>query len=461
MRTLLVNIARFITALTFVFSGFVKAVDPLGTVYKFQDYAEAVGLAGAFPEWMLTCAAIILALFEFSLGISLLFAMNRKVTAWLTMVFMAIMTILTIWIYFANPVSDCGCFGDALKLTNGQTLLKNIILSAFSAMILAWYDRMPRLVSHSNRWIVWHYSSLFIIVVAGYSLYHLPLFDFRPYHIGANIPQGMVIPEDAEQPEFETTFIMEKDGKRQEFTLENYPDSTWTFVDSKTIQTKAGYEPPIHDFSIQRVSDGTDLTDSILTAEGYTFLLISPHLEKADDSYFGNINQVCDFALDNGYGFFCLTASGKDAIERWIDLTGAEYQFCNTDEVTLQTIIRSNPGLLLLKDGTVKGKWNSRDIPTDEIVHGGKITERSTFMQKEDVTAKKLGIITMWYVLPLILLALADRLWMWSRWFRAKEDKQKDKLSKLLKNQKQNNGKENCCRQLENEQEPAGGRSSR
>ena len=129
-RSVIVNIARLVVGLTLVFSGFVKAVDPLGTVYKLQDYAEATGLAGIFPEWLLIMAAVALSLFEFALGVSVLFAIGRKTASRLTLAFMTVMTLITVWIYIANPVSDCGCFGDALKLSNGETLLKNVVLTS-------------------------------------------------------------------------------------------------------------------------------------------------------------------------------------------------------------------------------------------------------------------------------------------------------------------------------------------
>ena len=445
-RSVIVNIARLVVGLTLVFSGFVKAVDPLGTVYKLQDYAEATGLAGIFPEWLLIMAAVALSLLEFALGVSVLFAIGRKTASRLTLAFMAVMTLITVWIYIANPVSDCGCFGDALKLSNGETLLKNVVLTVMTVPMVLWHERMYRLISHSNRWLVLSYSVVFILVVSVWSLHYLPLFDFRPYHVGADIRKGMEIPEGAEQPEYETTFIMEKNGERKEFGVDNYPDSTWAFIDSKTVLLKEGYEPPIHDFSIERQSDGEDLTDSILTAKGYTFLLVSPHLENADDSNFGHFNEVYDFAENNGYGFFCLTASGEKAVSRWIDLTGAEYTFCNTDETTRKTIVRSNPGLLLLHGSKVIGKWSHNDIPADMIKEGGKITKTSAFLPRTDVVAVKVGYIIMWYILPLLLIALIDRLF--------------NIFSYFIKGKK-NNGKENCCRQLENEQEPAGGRSSR
>ena len=447
LSAVLVNVARVVVGLTFVFSGFVKAVDPLGTVYKLQDYAEAVGLAGLFPEWMLTVASIALSLTEFLLGISILFAMRRKSTTRLSLAFMLVMTCLTVWIYAANPVSDCGCFGDAVRLTNGQTLLKNVVLTALCLVTVCWWQRMPRLISHANRWIVFNYSTVFIIAVAAWSLYFLPLFDFRPYHIGANIPKGMEIPEGAEQPEFKTTFIMEKDGRQQEFSLEEYPDSTWRFVDSKTELIKPGYEPPIHDFTIQRMSDGEDITDSILSAPGYTFLLIAPHLETADDTNFGHLNEIFDFTQEKGYGFFCLTASTGKSVAHWADITGAEYSFCNTDETTLKTIIRSNPGLILLKQGTVVGKWSHNSLPVEELRKDGVITTQSSFLPQEDVTGRKVANIMMWFVLPLMVLVIIDRVFNIFNHFTHKNKKE--------------NGKENRSRQLEDEQEPAGGRGSR
>ena len=223
---------------------------------------------------------------------------------------------------------------------------------------------MVRMISISNQWIVFNYSALFILGTAGWSLWNLPVFDFRPYHIGANIQEGMTIPEGAPQPQFETTFIMEKNGQRQEFTTENYPDSTWTFIDSKTVQTAEGYVPPIHDFSILS-DEGEDITEEVLSNKGYTFLLISPHLENANDSEFGKINQISEYSKQQGYPFYCLTASTQRAISRWQDMTGAEYPFCATDEITLKTVIRSNPGLVLLHEGTVVGKWSHNSLPCD------------------------------------------------------------------------------------------------
>ena len=360
---IVVNIARFAVALVFMFSGFVKAVDPMGTQYKLEDYAEAVGLAGVFPEWLLLGCSVLLVATEFVLGVLLLFAISRRLVTKLVMAFMVVMTCLTVWIYLANPVEDCGCFGDAVVLTNGETLAKNIVLLACAALLVWRPLSMKRFISLRWQWIIYYTAWAFILGISAWSLYYLPIIDFRPFHVGANIPELMEIPEGAEQPEYETTFILEKNGEKREFTLENYPDSTWTFIDSKSELIKKGYVPPIHDFEIQDAKTGEDLTEQILTDEGYTLLLVSPHLELADDTEFGEIDQIYEWATENKIPFYCLTASGRKGIAHWIDITGAEYPFCHTDETTLKTIIRSNPGLLLLKGGTVVGKWSNNNLP--------------------------------------------------------------------------------------------------
>ena len=430
-----VNLCRIIVALTFIFSGFVKAIDPIGLQYKLQDYLGAIGIPGFLPDWMLLIMAVLLAAVEFCMGIFLLFAIQRRLISKLIVVFMSIMTLITVWLAVANPVKDCGCFGDALHLTNTETLVKNIILLGCSIVIMRRPLAMFRFISESNQWIVINYTIVFIFVSSGLSLYYLPLFDFRPYRIGTNIPRGMEIPKDAEQPLFETTFIMEKGGQRKEFTLNDYPDSTWKFIDSKTVQVKEGYIPPIHDFSIADRKTGKDLTDSVLRHKGYTFLLIAPYLERADDSNFGDIDQLYEYAQTYNIPFYCLTASTAKAIQRWRDITGAEYPFCITDETTLKTIVRSNPGLLLLKDGTIINKWSHNQLP-----NGAKlslpITQSALGKMPQDSVPGKILEIILWFILPLTLLTLADRLWAWSKWVRLKEKKDKQRLYQLFNKKK-------------------------
>jgi len=416
-------VARLTLAAAFIFSGFVKSVDPLGTLYKMEDYLQALGLGGIVPHTVLLVLAVALAGTEFSLGIFMFFSIHRRLTPRLMVAFMAVMTPLTLWLAVANPISDCGCFGDALTLTNWQTFAKNVVLLAAALWVAIHHRQMVRFISRSNQWIVINYTMLFIVVVSMLSLYHLPLFDFRPYHVGADIRKGMEIPEGAEQPQFQTTFILEKDGEQREFTLDDYPDSTWTFVDSRTVQTKEGYVPPIHDFSIQ-TPEGDDITDDVLYDPGYTFLLVAPYLEQADDSNIDLINELYDYAQEYGYRFICLTASEEKGIERWRNITGADYPFCLSDAITLKTIVRSNPGMVLLRDGKVVRKWNSHDLP-DEYELTDRLENIEIGQPSEQSMAQKLLTVVGWFVLPLLILSLADRLWAWSRWVKNIQNKNK------------------------------------
>ena len=424
IKKLTVNLGRLIVAVTFIFSGYVKAIDPLGTQYKITDYLQPLGLSGIVPDWMTLTASVALSTLEFSIGIFLLFAIRRRLTTKISLLFMVVMTLITTWIAIANPVKDCGCFGDAIKLTNFETLGKNIILLAISILLWRFPLQMVRFISKPTQWIVINYTILFSVALSTWSLWSLPLFDFRPYHIGANIEKGMEIPEGAKQPQFETTFILEKNGEQKEFTIDNYPDSTWKFIDSKTIQTEEGYVPPIHDFSIEDTKNGEDITQEVLHDKGYSFLLISPNLAMADDSNFGTIDQIYEYAEDHGYRFICLTASTEKEIAKWQNITGAEYPFYTTDATTLKTMIRSNPGLMLLHNGTIIQKWSHNELPAEDLL--AKPLEKSEYgkLPAKGMTRKILQTV-LWFLLPLVLLTIADRLWAWSTWLREKEDTNK------------------------------------
>ena len=367
-----------ILALTFILSGFVKAVDPLGTQYKIHDYLSAMGLSWLAPDMLTLTAAVLLAAVEFVVGICLLFAIRRRLVSKVVLIVMLIMTPLTLWLALTDPISDCGCFGDALVLTNWQTLWKNVVLLCAAVIVWKWPTLQPRLIGEANQWIVVNYSVFFILfVIAGRSLYTLPQFDFRPYHVGADLRAG------------------------------------WQ-------RMMEGEESPYSEFFLETVDDGEDITETVLNDSGYTFLLVAPHLEQADDSQLDALNRVYEYALDYGYPFYCLTASTGKAISRWQDTTGAEYPFCNTDDITLKTVIRSNPGLLLLHDGVVIRKWSHNALPTDKALNTRLEDSELGQLPTETVTSKILWVLT-WFVLPLVLLTLADRLWAWTRWIRSRQ----------------------------------------
>ena len=348
---------------------------------------------GSFiPDFMTLGASIVLSAIEFGMGICLLFAIRRRLVSLLVLLMMLLMTPLTLWLAVANPVRDCGCFGDAIVLTNWQTFAKNVVLLV-CALTVWWRPLlMMRFISRSNQWIVINYSAVFILMVSGRSIYDLPYFDFRPYHVGTDLRTG------------------------------------WQ-------QMMDGEESPYADLFMQRVSDGEDITDSLLNRKGYLFLLVSPHLEEADDGQLDLINQVYEYADDYEYPFYCLTASGMQGIISWCDQTGAEYPFCQTDDIVLKTMIRSNPGLLLLKDGVIIRKWSHNRLP-DEYVLTDSLDKLEIGQMPEDSVAQKILLIFMWYILPLLLLTLADRLWAWSKWLRKKEHSNKVKVYQLLNKDK-------------------------
>ena len=450
LKSILVNLSRILLALTFIFSGFVKAIDPLGSQYKIAEYLEAVQLSAYIPDWAQLMLSVGLSAIEFTLGVLLLLAIRRRLASKLSLIMMVVMTLVTLWLTVSNPIQDCGCFGDAIHLTNTQTFIKNLILLTAAIILACWPLYQVRFVSKTNQWIAFYFTIVFIVTASTLSLYHLPIFDFRPYYIGQNIKKGMEIPKGAKLTTYKTTFICEKNGVTKEFTENDYPynDSTWVFKDTHQEILEKGYEPPIHDFSITDEKTGEDLTDSILTKDGYTFLLIAPVLERADDSNFGEIDAIYEYAKENGYGFYGLTASTDKAVKHWRDITGAEYPFYATDGTTLKTIIRSNPGLVLLYKGTIINKWSHNDLPKQAELNA-PLSLIEIGREPENETWTKIVLILICYIFPLTLLIVADRIWSWTRWVRKREEwlrqkeqwiiqkEQSNRLYQLLKRKRQ------------------------
>ena len=417
------TVCRFVLAVVFIFSGFVKAIDPLGTQYKIQDYFDAFGWAGVFPDYIPFLASVLLGMLEFCLGVYLFFGIRRIIAPRAVVAVMAVMTPLTFWLALDNPVSDCGCFGDAVVLTNWETFGKNVVLLVMSLVVLKWRKRIFPLATTRFDWLIALYGFLYILCVTIYCYRHLPVFDFRPYYVGADIRQGMEIPEGVEPTELETRFVLQKDGVEKEFTLDNYPDSTWTFVDSRMVVKKQGYEPPIHDFSMIRYEDGEDITEQVLADEGYTFLLVAHQLGLTNESRIDLINELYDYCLEYGYAFYCLTSSSDEDIFKWQEDTGAEYPFCLMDNTTLRTMVRSNPGLILLKKGEVVRKWSVVDIPNEYELPGPLEQLPVGEIGRETLAYRLLGVFV-WFAFPLFLMCMVDL--AWERYRKKRELLQKE-----------------------------------
>ena len=358
--TIAINACRILLAGTFIFSGFVKANDPLGTVYKFEDYLSAMAWF-TLPQTFLLACAVILAFVEFTIGTHLLFGINRRGTARVATVFMAAMTILTTYIAIANPVSDCGCFGDVIILSNEETLAKNIILLAASIFICRFYRLQKDFLTAGAKWFIVLISFCFIIGYAIYCVVFLPCIDFRPYKIGTNLLQSTT----TAGQEYDVKIIYTKDGETLELTLEDEdPDSTWTYVETRQTPLETT-DNTASDFHITD-EYGNDITADILAADEYAFLLIVPHLTSADEGCVGRINEVYDFSQDHGTGFYCLTSSSEpEAQAYWTDHTGAEYNYYITNDRILKTVVRAQPGLLLLHNGIIIKKWSNYNMPNE------------------------------------------------------------------------------------------------
>lgn len=358
------SIARTLLALTFLFSGFVKAVDPLGTVYKIQDYLHE-GFGGVF-QWAIPAAgvaAVCLIALEWLLGIAMLLNVRTQWTSWITLLFYCIMTPLTLYIAIANPVSDCGCFGDALVITNWQTFWKNIILLLLSICLVICRKAIPELFSWWMEIIIALAALGCVAGIMGYSYTHLPQIDFRPYKVGNHIPTLMEIPDDAEVDQYEITLIYAKDGKEQTFTLENYPkgDPEWTFVDQKSVLVKKGYVPPIHDFEIETL-EGDYITQDILVSEEPVTLVVMYDLTKTDTTQLEKLMHM----IHEYPRVYFLTASGEEEIFAFAEELGWDEEttystFCFTDPITLKTIVRANPGVIVVQNGTIIDKYNLKN----------------------------------------------------------------------------------------------------
>lgn len=369
------SISRTLLALVFIFSGFVKAVDPLGTVYKIEDYLEAFSLAAleggmnglhSFFSFFIPGAgamAVILIATELLLGITMLFNVRTRFTSWATLVFYLIMTPITLYIAIANPVSDCGCFGDAIVITNWQTFRKNVILLVLAIILVLCRKAIPQL-------FIW-WVELCIALVAlgtaagimGYSYTHLPIIDFRPYKVGNNIMELM---EDGVAPKIDVFYTFEKEGELKEFLYGERPDlkgdSTWTFKYQETRILDPGKEPTITDFVLWNY-DGDDMTYDILMEQEPVTLIIMYDLNKRDRKQADRAIELYKAKIANGELCYIVTGSTYDEIDAFAEENelGPE-AFLMNDKTPLKTIVRANPGVVVLQNGVVKEKHNMKQL---------------------------------------------------------------------------------------------------
>ncbi len=389
---------RIIVGSVFIYSGFTKGIDPLGSAYKFADYFVAFNME--FLEPLALPLSVVLSSAEMLLGVALLAGVQMVLASWAVLFFMSFFTILTLFIALTDPVADCGCFGDAIILSNWETFWKNIVLLIF--VLFIFFKRKNFKPFFTKPIMEWSAVVGFLIIILGISTWsyrNLPVIDYRPYSIGANISEKMNVPPDALADEYEITLYYEKGGELKAFSVDSLPDPEWVWVKTESTLISRGYEPPITNFYIESVDEGIDFTYDILSDPGYTFLLVAYNLEKSYENTTARINQLAKWSERHGIRFICLTASPIANINNFIERTGATFDFYHADEITLKTIIRSNPGLVLLNNGTILGKWHYRNIPhTDELK--GNLLSYSIELQQ----TLKSDLIIYGYLLALFLI---------------------------------------------------------
>lgn len=418
----LVNIvltaARILFGITFVFSGFVKAVDPIGFAYKIEDYLIAFQLIPFIPLALTFAVALILV--ELLLGVFILLGLYRKLSTAMGVLFMAVMTPMTLYIALKNPVEDCGCFGDALVISNWDTFYKNIVLVLLAVLLLVYHKRIKPLFTNKSKGLVVGFVFLFSLLFCLYNIFYLPIMDFRPYKVGVNIAEQME--NDVSNGDvYENIYIYEKDGVEEEFTEDNFPweDSTWTFVDYQSKLIKEGEKPLIDEFYITAYAKdgagafvkGGDITDDILTNKVMLFV-VSLSLDDAREKGMKHIIALADYAADNDIELLVATSSEAAAIEQWHREWGnPKVGYGLMDELTLKTIVRSNPGLLLLSEGTIVGKWSSRRLPNQRQLEGMVVklkAEEKSLPINNNSTASLL-IICAIFVIPLLGIKWYER----------------------------------------------------
>ncbi len=356
-----VGVSRLIVAACFIFSGFVKAVDPVGTQLKLADYIAAFGMA-EIPADISLMAACVLAGFEFLLGVYLLFGVFERGTLWMLAIAVLSFTSLTLYLALKNPVSDCGCFGDALVLTNWQTFVKNVFILLLTLHIIL-LRRYIRPLIHAR--LEWLMPVITVLLIGNFMLTNirdLPIFDFRPYRIGTDLRSAVYEGKDNSYADF---FLM--DGNMN------------------------------------------DVTDMLLDDGGYTFLVVSPHIENASQSNIDMINDLYYYCCDAGYPMYGVTSSGRNEVGRWRDMTYAEYDFLHADDILLKTMIRSDPGIVVLKDGVIEHKWSDSGIPIDSQRSCRMEQMRRKYPALSDGRVV-LTLTVLYFMLPYLLLIAIDRL---------------------------------------------------
>ncbi len=352
------NISRIFTGLVFVFSGFVKGEDPLGFAYKLEDYFIAFNWHFFIPFALFF--SILLCTIEFSIGVMLLFNLRMKLTSWLLLGMMVFFTCLTFNDALYSPVPDCGCFGDAVKLTNWQTFYKNLILLPLAIIVFRYRKKFKPFTGAGKQWAI---ASLFAALFAGFSYHsyaHLPLIDFTEWKVGHKL-----YAENPKPVKYYLTYKNKLTGEKKEYLSPNYPFSDSIWMSQWEFDSQRVEDPNFYYGKALIISDttGNNVTQNIVRNPDYQLIVNSYDLDKTDKKAFAKLNDFCSKAYADDVATAVLVSAKPADIAHFANDNKLHLDFYTTDDIVLKTIVRSNPGLLLMKDGVILNKWHCNDIP--------------------------------------------------------------------------------------------------
>lgn len=359
----LINLCRVIVGILFIFSGLVKANDPLGLSYKMQEFFQVLHVGFLAPAALVL--SIIMIGFEIIAGVALLLGCKMRLFGTLLLLLMIVFTFLTAYAYLSGRIKECGCFGDCLPLTAETSFWKDVILLVLVIFLFAVRKRIKPVFGGLLTFVLMLVGVGVAFGFQWYTLNHLPVVDCLAYKVGNDIPELMKIPPGATPDKYETVFIYEKNGEKKEFSMDNYPwqDSTWHFVDrvDKLVQ-KGNAEPPVKDFVISDFN-GNDSTQQVLQMPGYLFLFMVKDTHEAGAGWDAKMRSLLKDCRQQGIRVYGITASSLPEVQRFEQAHQLPFPFLQMDATVIKTAARSNPCLILLRQGVILGKWHYHDMP--------------------------------------------------------------------------------------------------
>ena len=361
----IVNVCRWLLALVLMLSGFLKAVDPVGAAHKLQEYATAFSIDGVSGAWLLA-AAVAQAAVEFLIGLYLFLGVYRRTVSFLALVAMSLFVPFSLYVWVSGAVSDCGCFGESIAMSNGVTFAKNVVLLFLAIVAFAKRSLFVRNLSQKTRWVLVLFSWVYIFAMQSVALHHLPLIDSGSYAVGSNLRSKVEFVPD--EYEYKAVYYNKETGNAEPFIVDadTVMGSEWVQDGYTDVLVAPGTEPEIGNFSILDWDNDIEFADELLADTGYVCIVVIEDVETASVTHIDKVNDLYDYCMENGMRFCAVSSSYGAEVLQWTKRTGAEYPVYWADGAMLRSMIRPNPGLVLLKDGVIVGKWAAADIPAVE-----------------------------------------------------------------------------------------------